>query len=261
MFEKLESVMWEQYATAHGDARHIPEAIRSLVSEDESVRNAAYWQIDNHVVLQSDLYEAAPYVVPFLLEILAGRFRSGRDRLYDLLWEIANGKAPVEVQSDIAGSNHPMALEKACRMEVLKGMETYLKDAADPDPLVRKKATDLISSLTLATFVEKLIQHVPELKTIYDQHVFENGTLLPHVLFGDIARFVIAKAHERKSSSSLDRLLEHLENGLRNGSKEVKELIKASLVENLIGEDSTIKALQPMMGAFLRKEVKAICGR
>lgn len=70
MLEKINKIDWKGLRQAHGDADHIPEAIKGLLSEDEQISERSYWLLDNYVVLQSDLHEAALYVVPFLLEIL-----------------------------------------------------------------------------------------------------------------------------------------------------------------------------------------------
>lgn len=79
MFEKINEIDWKGLRQAHGDARQVPEAIKGLISEEEQVRRQSYWLLDNYVVLQSDLYEAALYVVPFLLEILSSDVTQGRN--------------------------------------------------------------------------------------------------------------------------------------------------------------------------------------
>jgi len=54
-------------------------------------------------------------------------------------------------------------------------------------------------------------------------------------------------------------LLEYLEDGLRTGSDEVKELIVVSFVENLIGETTALMVLKLVMGSSLKAEVERIC--
>lgn len=105
-----------------------------------------------------------------------------------------------------------------------------------------------------ASFVETLLRLVPELRTVYDAHIKDNDTLLPHVFMGDVTRFAISQANKATSREALDRLMGHMEEGLKNGSEEVKELIVVSFVENLI-ETGTLKALHLFMGPNLKKEV------
>jgi hypothetical protein len=112
---------------------------------------------------------------------------------------------------------------------------------------------------TNASFIEELLRRVPQLKAIYDEHLTDNEMLLPHVFMGDVTRFIIAEAETPRSQGALRTLLEHLENGLRTGSDEVKELIVVSVVENLIGETKALMILKPLMGSSLKAEVERIC--
>ena len=89
----LARVAWHEKDIASGKANHVPDAICGLTSSDERTRNRSYWRLDNEVVLQSDLYEAAYFVIPFLVQILNVQPDHGRDLIYDLLYEIANGFA------------------------------------------------------------------------------------------------------------------------------------------------------------------------
>jgi hypothetical protein len=113
---------------------------------------------------------------------------------------------------------------------------------------------------TNASFIDDLLQLLPQLKPIYDEHLADNDTLLPHVFMGDVTRFAVAEAAKPTSRHILERLLGHLELGLENGSEQVKELVVVSFVENLIGETVALKAIKPLMGPKLKKEVEAICG-
>lgn len=109
-------------------------------------------------------------------------------------------------------------------------------------------------------YTEKLIQSVPALQQIYREHLRDNDVLLPHVLFGEITRFVVNKARKAEYDSSIARLLNEFENGLKEGPEEVRELISASFVENLCGETGAIKALKPLMREKLRSKLATICG-
>ncbi len=146
MFETLESIPWDQLRQAPGDAHQVPEALRGLMSKSMDTCNASYWKLDNHVVVQSDLYESAFYVVPFLLEILNSPECLRRDLVYNLLYEIGNGYAPITILcQDDTGSVLP--LQQACRERIAGGIETYLKEVEEPNSKVRTNALELLASL------------------------------------------------------------------------------------------------------------------
>ena len=112
----------------------------------------------------------------------------------------------------------------------------------------------------IAEFVGQLITTSPELSEVHRQHLADQDELLPHVLMGAITRLVIERAVSREPVDWLAKLLQRLEDGLTSGNEEIAELIAVSFVENLCGENTTIETIHPMMGAALRREVKAICG-
>ena len=96
---------WSELSTLAGNAEHVPAALSGLLSNDKSVFEASYWKIDNHVVVQSDLYSAAA-VVPKYLEVILplATYKNG---VLELLYEIGNG------------SSESKALEQTCYREVI----------------------------------------------------------------------------------------------------------------------------------------------
>ena len=109
-------------------------------------------------------------------------------------------------------------------------------------------------------FVDRLLGLVPELKTRFEQHVADNEVLLPHVFMGDVTRFVIDEAKNPNMRETLERFLRAIENELHFENANTKELIQASFVENLMGEEITVEKLKPLMGPIVRKAVSTICG-
>jgi hypothetical protein len=105
-------------------------------------------------------------------------------------------------------------------------------------------------------FVERLIEIVPELRPTFNEHVKDNGELLPHVFMGDVTRWAIAHASRLDFQDAVGRLLNSLEDGLRSGSPEVRELILASFVENLIGERVAVEQLNHLMGPKLKGAIQ-----
>lgn len=160
MFDDIDKISWAKLKQAHGNSEHVPSAIKGLVSNDEKEQEASYWKLDNHVVLQGDLYQAAFYVIPFLLEILAASIRNGRSYVYDLLFEIANGFAPEEVPCDYDGVT--LTLTEGCKRAVADGLHLYLEEISDSNSVCRENALDLIVSLE--EYAKNAVPRLIELK-------------------------------------------------------------------------------------------------
>jgi hypothetical protein len=108
-------------------------------------------------------------------------------------------------------------------------------------------------------FVRNLTSASPELADVYRLHIADQGELLPHVLMGEITRLVIANS-SREQPEWLPSLFRQVEAGLESGNGSIAELVGVSFVENLSGEEVAIRALMPLMGQLLRREVRSICG-
>lgn len=91
MFESLNAVEWEKLSHSHGSAAEVPARFAALVGESDEKRDAAleyFWEFMLH---QGSRYEASPYLVPFLFEVLdASQFPLQR-QLIDLLLGLAVG--------------------------------------------------------------------------------------------------------------------------------------------------------------------------
>ena len=159
MFETIKDVNWSKLDQAHGKSDHIPEAINGLVSNDKDIRDASYWKLDNYIVLQSDLYEAAFHVIPFLIEILDSDIQHGRNNIYDLLFEIANGSAPDDIKCVYHGEE--TELTTACHSLILNHEKVYLDEISNVFSLSRMKALELLVSLTENT--EKKISFLSDI--------------------------------------------------------------------------------------------------
>jgi Barstar (barnase inhibitor) len=116
-----------------------------------------------------------------------------------------------------------------------------------------------VNAMSAEAFLHDLLRAVPELKPVLDEHLAANDTLLPHVMMADMTRFAVSAIVDLHKRPAVLKLLDHLEQGLRAGDEETRELILASFVENLIGEATALRLLKTLMGPNLRKEVRAIC--
>jgi hypothetical protein len=145
MFDRIDDVQWAALEQAHGTAEHIPLALRGLMSSDVEIRNSSYWKLDNHVVLQSDLYQAAYFIIPFLLEILRSCEEEIKTCAYNLLHEIANGYAPDEVRCMHRGGE--VSLVGACRAAIMEGCDLFLEDSLNSSSINADQAANLLSLL------------------------------------------------------------------------------------------------------------------
>ncbi len=106
-----------------------------LCSDAEDEANAAYWALDNHIVLQGQLFEAAPAATSFLLAGLSSNQYSefGLRRALDLLVEIAFGEADY---TEVERAN--VDLGPRCRALVREQIEWFLQLVAttDDDPVL-----------------------------------------------------------------------------------------------------------------------------
>ena len=160
MLESLNEINWRELRQAHGDSTHIPKALRELISGDVAKEEQACWNLDNHVVLQGDLYEAAFYILPFCYEILESDISSGRKRVYDLLFEIANGYEARAVSCTF--KDEDMSLTDACRNSILDQKELFLKEVSNRSSSCRVKALELLCSFYEIS--DYLIEQLVEVK-------------------------------------------------------------------------------------------------
>lgn len=72
----------------------------------------------------------------------------------------------------------------------------------------------------------------PSLRPIFEEHVADNGEVLPHVFFGLVTEWARDAANDPRHSDELDRLLAALEQGLIDGEARIVNLVEVSFVEN-----------------------------
>jgi hypothetical protein len=82
------------------------------------------------------------------------------------------------------------------------------------------------------TLIADLVSAAPSLGPLVDEHMQTHGELLPHVLFGDLTRFIVAAA-TKGDASTVKPVLDLLERGLTAGDPVVVNLIQVSFVENV----------------------------
>lgn len=111
-------------------------------------------------------------------------------------------------------------------------------------------------------FVEELVEVTPSLRTLYDEHLSCHEELLPHVFMGDLTRYTldlqekVLDHDDAEARRVLTEILDILEDGMTEGSEEVKELIAVSFLENLEQDHKVYQSLKSILGPRLREQLK-----
>ncbi len=145
MFENINSVDWDSLKQAHGTSGHVPASLLGLISDDPNLQMASYWKLENYILVQSDLYEAAYYVIPFLIEILKSDNHTAKKYAYELIYEIANGHAPESLKCVHDGEE--VSLSNACRQAIGAEIDLYISEVKNTSSAVRANALTLLISL------------------------------------------------------------------------------------------------------------------
>jgi hypothetical protein len=91
MLENLDSIAWSQLAHAYGAATDVPAQIRNLASANKGERENALWELYGNIFHQGTRYQATPYAVPFLYELIAAPETPDRHEIVYLLVNLALG--------------------------------------------------------------------------------------------------------------------------------------------------------------------------
>jgi hypothetical protein len=109
-------------------------------------------------------------------------------------------------------------------------------------------------------FLAEMVKQVPELKGVYKEHKSFNGEVLSHILMAEITRFIVSQhrliTSGSQSSHTLDSCLGFLEEGMKNGTEGVQEVISLSFLENLAQSDDLYFLLRSRLGPALRTELR-----
>ena len=96
---ELDRIDWTQIQDASGSATSTPSNFRLLLAATNSEEiKSTYWKLENHVVVQGRLYEAADRLVPAICASLVAPNRSllVRTWVIELLFQICNGYDAVD---------------------------------------------------------------------------------------------------------------------------------------------------------------------
>jgi hypothetical protein len=117
--------------------------------------------------------------------------------------------------------------------------------------------------LTYSNIVDHLGAAVPDFRPLVEEHIADNRAVLPHVLFGDLTRFVISKYRDWKAGdgaawTAVQRVLQLLEEALAQDGPELNDLVKASFLENLGQAGDDYGGIRQILSAPLREALDRI---
>jgi hypothetical protein len=133
---------WAALREADGNATLIPVALREmLASTSPEEVEPAYWRIENHVVVQGQLYQAAVQVAGVILAALAcvDRPRWVRVSLLELLFQIVNG-SPHESEVAVGFGD----LAEACRAAARQGLWVLYRELLDGERAAAKEILEVV---------------------------------------------------------------------------------------------------------------------
>ena len=107
-----------------------------------------------------------------------------------------------------------------------------------------------------------MVREVPEFLEVYNQHIRDNGEILPHVLMGDFTRFVISCFRERKNKpefeSVFSRGVDLIEELVDSGDDQLEELAQVSFLENLHQAGSDYSEIRGCLGKYSKKRLEVL---
>jgi hypothetical protein len=111
-----------------------------------------------------------------------------------------------------------------------------------------------MADLDFDHFVEKLRTDVRGFGRIYDQHVSYYRQALPHVLLGDLVRYLKAVAKtEGPERVAIDEAMGLLECGMGSADTKLQELVGVSFLARIDPEDEDFEAIRARFGDRLKE--------
>lgn len=91
---ELDRVDWGKLREDCKMADNVPFAVKKLLyAENSKEAEEAYWELDNGVVVQGQLFESAEYLIPVLIaSLLEDNPKFIRDNILELLFQIVAGE-------------------------------------------------------------------------------------------------------------------------------------------------------------------------
>lgn len=100
MFEGLDKINWEELEHAYGSARDVPDLIRALAVDDDDIREKTLYTLYGNIWHQGTVYQATPYAVPFLIELVKSPDVTRKYDLLIYLAHLAHGYSYLDMHGD-----------------------------------------------------------------------------------------------------------------------------------------------------------------
>lgn len=114
-----------------------------------------------------------------------------------------------------------------------------------------------MTDLTYESFPDQLRTAVPGFDHVYDEHVADHDEILPHVLLGDLVRFLSGEVELRGAECpALKQAMPLLERGMGSRDPRVQELIAVSFLENLDPGDPGFPVIRMWFGPRLEEQYR-----
>ncbi|MFE7802913.1 hypothetical protein [Nocardia sp. NPDC057440] len=104
-----------------------------------------------------------------------------------------------------------------------------------------------------AQFIRDLANLEPEIRPLIAEHVNDYDEILPTMLMGDVARWVVRIVQgSADPASRLAPFFSRLEQAWGDGQNPVSDLIAVSFVENIFDEPGVVELLGPELTRYYR---------
>src|SRR5215472_1008168 len=91
MLENLKKIKWETLQHAYGAASDVPGLIRQLADPHKGVHAPALYELYSNIFHQGSRYQATPFAIPFLCELIESESTPDRHEIIYLLIALALG--------------------------------------------------------------------------------------------------------------------------------------------------------------------------
>jgi hypothetical protein len=224
MLESLDSIAWSQLTHAYGAATDVPAQIRNLTSANQGERGIALWELYGNIFHQGTRYQATPYAVPFLYELIAAPEIQDRHEIVYLLVSLALGYEESYLPDglDVANfrrtfneNDSQMSLTDLaecdeygvgprvdidCYDSVQNGVPVLIKLLTDDDARLRRAAI-----YALAWFPENAYQSLPAIRQSFANSADEIEVANALIAYGLLAR----RSQSAVNESELRDFLSH----------------------------------------------------
>lgn len=149
MLEGLDQVHWHLLKHSYGSAKDVPELLQKIsTAQDDEVFKKYFWQLMNEIHHQDDIFNAAPAVIPFFIQLLSqATFKYKFSLLVELKDFFESSKRYLRLprlHSHGFGEWHDCI---AIQQTIYANLRVYLNLLKDSESEVRRHAARLLGIL------------------------------------------------------------------------------------------------------------------